>query len=1204
MTIFVDGECIANVPDIATSRANFGDTNLLFNLIRNGTPAASGSDSMDIYISNIALGKSRGDSIFDALTEEIILAENTDAYSVTSDLNLVSSLYDDLLDITAEIQWSSSDESIIAPDGTVNRPEAGGKTVVVTAQWNGMSKSFSVYVKGLRYTSNTMVVLNDLDTQNGAGELLDTYFFTLDSDNNSIVLDQTESKRFNLITLTDGDDSNRLNESNLTIWFSDDNQTYTRVDSFKIKKDGNKIYLYDFEETARYVKVHCTEFRPAGADFTAPLEGLIAAEWNASLATATGTAVTVTNGFAEKKYDCVWTLDGTYSGNLRVLLNGELLYHYVEDSKLHVRIPEIKAGGSVTLKVVTVDDDALDIANKEYTIEVVYGTRETRTAPDAGYYRFIEALPDGSLISVQYGTTGDGIYGDPEADEYWISYAFSYDNGVTWTEPVEIEGTRGTPANPGIPHPGGIVYDPNNGRIIVQGYTAEGFVGSDMTQSRCKLRFVYSDDLGKTWHRCPEVSVLGSPATYVLSYTDPLIVSSYDGEGPGVDMVLCNGAQYGNDGTFCCRVAYTTDAGLTWTLGKDRIRFSLGEGLYNIEGGVSEATILEDPAVPGKLVLYARCQFDNVDNFAKTYSYDYGKTWVPEAELSSVYTVNTQPIFHNFNGTHLLFWGGNNVLGGNSYERMPMNVAVTYDAGETFVNIQDLYARTSLQGMTTGTRNQIINQSIANVGDTVTVVWENSFVEYLSMRIDNFTDWFYRTKNAYDSFENSDIKAEGWSAILGNPVRSDDHALEGNYAMKLSGGAAAVRSIPYLQNGTVDVDLYLERNSSLQFELESAHGVEYGKAAPIAFTLSHGTITFLGSDTAYPVDITEGWNHFSFRLALAGETPAAELYLNGEKVADIPVNADIGNYVCWADISAASVVYVDCFTVTDNDTVVVPEAPGTSDAPVEPIAIAGTTMTLGNDLALNFMVRSTDVTGSGWYAEIVHGDKVTIIEQSDWVESGDYTRISYKGLAAKQMTDEVVITIYDANNNVLAEKTDSIRSYAMRMFGKSTAAFDTVLADMLNYGAAAQVQFNYRTDELANSRMTEEQKAKATESIALTDLRVTADGYLGATLGLENNIVLNFFYNADFVGKTATVSYTDHYGVAHNYDVEVAASGNMGKVSVDQLVISDCSVAITVTIDGGSVVDSVESYCARMTDLALREPLMKFAASARSYFSH
>ena len=269
---------------------------------------------------------------------------------------------------------------------------------------------------------------------------------------------------------------------------------------------------------------------------------------------------------------------------------------------------------------------------------------------------------------------------------------------------------------------------------------------------------------------------------------------------------------------------------------------------------------------------------------------------------------------------------------------------------------------------------------------------------------------------------------------------------------------------------------------------------------------------------------------------------------------------------------------------------------------LEIFSFAGTTMTLGNDLAINFMLDPADITGEGWYAEVVHGARCITIPQSLWGSTGRYLQIAYKGLTAKEMTDEVVITVYDANGFARAEKTDSARGYAMRMFGWS-AEFDTVLADMLNYGAAAQLQFNYKTDDLANSLMTDAQKACATASVEMTDIRQMAGVYQGTTLELESNIVLNFFYAKEFVGKTATVTYVDHYGEAHRFDVIVEDYDSWGKVGVDKLVISDCSVPVTVTIDGVSVTDSVESYCARMQGyLELGEPLMKFASSARAYF--
>ena len=1207
LSIYVDGEFIDRVENVEANRNAYGDNSLIMNLIRSTTRATSGADSFDIEITNISLGKDRGSSIFEQLTLDDILGENKDPYAVTKDLVLVESLYDDQLDITANISWTISDPDVVAEDFSVTRPQAGGKLVKLTASWNGNTKTFEVYVKGLTYTSDTTVVIEDYNPAIGVGMLLDTYQFTLDDTNNSIILDLKEKQKVNFITLTDGDERNRLNESALVIWISDDGQTYTRVDSFKLKRDGKYTYLYDFEFEARYVKVHCTHYLGTDADFTGPLDQMLRAQWNESLdpsgsAFEMSTTKVISPVEGATLYDTVVEIAPSYAGladrdrtDVRFVLDGEILYHYWDGESYQVRVPEL-GSKALTITVLYGCEDALDISNKEYVLETVYGTRETRVKAHEG--RWVAEMPDNRIIAIN----GDW---DASTEDGFLTYSFSHDGGLTWTDRVMIPETLEW-----LESPAGVTYDPNNGRIIVEGYQYVQFVANDMASSDCKLRFVYSDDMGKTWHRSPDISFDGEKATYVLSYSDPVIVSSYDGEGPNIDMVLNNGVQAGNDGTFCCRVAYTRDAGKTWTLGKDKIRYSSGQGIHVHEGGVSEGTILEDKNVPGKLVLYARCQYDSVDVFCKSYSYDYGLTWDTAAQLTQVYTVNTQPIFHEFNGAQLLFWGGNNVLGGNSYQRMPMNVAITYDSMETFVNIQDLYARTSLQGMTTATRNQIINQSIATVGDVATVVWDNNFKESLIMRVDNFTDWFYRTKGAYDSFENSTPKYEGWSTTAGTVISSDDQAVEGDYSMKISRAGAAVRSVPYVQSGSISMKLFLGEDKSFTMELESAYSPDYGRAAPVGLEVKNGVLTFLGYDTPTNFNFVDGWNDIVFTLNLDAATPSVDVTINGI-TAHAPVNADIGTYVCWFDVNAGAPLYIDMFHIEDNDIIEVPEAPVNPEVPAEPekaAPIYSTSMTLGNDLSINFFVDELEVPGAGHYAEIVHGDKITQIPMSEWVlvehDYGYLYRITYSGIAAKEMTDEIRITIRTHDGRALTETyTDSVRGYATRLFGYSNA-FDTVLADMLNYGAAAQLQFNYKTDDLANSLMTDAQKDKASTSVSMADIRQTADGYLGTTLELENNILLNFFYSADYIGKTANVSYTDHYGVVHNYDVEVAASGSMGKVSVDKLVISDCSVKVTVTIDGISVVDSVESYCARMQEkLPLAEPLMKFAAAAKAFFA-
>ena len=114
-----------------------------------------------------------------------------------------------------------------------------------------------------------------------------------------------------------------------------------------------------------------------------------------------------------------------------------------------------------------------------------------------------------------------------------------------------------------------------------------------------------------------------------------------------------------------------------------------------------------------------------------------------------------------FGDAHLLFWGGNNVLGGNSYLRFPLNVDVGDEELLTFRNIQNLYSRYSLQGLA-GVVNKVMNQKLTTICDTLYITWSNNEGAYHPMlRVDNFTDYLYSTKGAFDSFENSTVKHEG-----------------------------------------------------------------------------------------------------------------------------------------------------------------------------------------------------------------------------------------------------------------------------------------------------------------------------------------------------------------------------------------------------------------------------------------------------------
>ena len=167
--------------------------------------------------------------------------------------------------------------------------------------------------------------------------------------------------------------------------------------------------------------------------------------------------------------------------------------------------------------------------------------------------------------------------------------------------------------------------------------------------------------------------------------------------------------------------------------------------------------------------------------------------------------------------------------------------------------------------------------------------------------------------------------------------------------------------------------------------------------------------------------------------------------------------------------------------------------------------------------------------------------------------------------------------------------------------------------EMVNYGTEAQIYFSYRTDDLANSEVSEaDQTAYATADLELTDGREMSSSCKGTNLALESSILMNAYFGSRTTdGLTATISYTDYKGREVSYEGEVLqASSTMVRVEVNQIVLADSKCPVTVTIyqNGevfGTCTESVEGYAARNLSNAKLAPLtmaiMKFATSAYNY---
>ncbi len=294
--------------------------------------------------------------------------------------------------------------------------------------------------------------------------------------------------------------------------------------------------------------------------------------------------------------------------------------------------------------------------------------------------------------------------------------------------------------------------------------------------------------------------------------------------------------------------------------------------------------------------------------------------------------------------------------------------------------------------------------------------------------------------------------------------------------------------------------------------------------------------------------------------------------------------------------------------------------------PVEQFELSGANVVLGNDLTMNFALLASNLSGTDYYAEIVkhNPDGTTVTTTypfSSWTAYGPMYLITLDGLVAKQMSDKVEVTIYTTDGTQASYTwVDSIRDYSIRQLNadSNSAKVKTCVADMLNYGAAAQVQFNYNTSDLANATMTDTHKSYATAALDFsqyTNNQVVGDNFFGTILALETNIKMGvFFKGTGYEGYTAKVSYRDHNGNAVSYEVAGAdfdatyAAGGMYGIMVDTLVAGDVYQVVTVEVYNGStlvasVSESMESYVVRQSAslLPIYDALMKFMVSSYNY---
>ena len=303
----------------------------------------------------------------------------------------------------------------------------------------------------------------------------------------------------------------------------------------------------------------------------------------------------------------------------------------------------------------------------------------------------------------------------------------------------------------------------------------------------------------------------------------------------------------------------------------------------------------------------------------------------------------------------------------------------------------------------------------------------------------------------------------------------------------------------------------------------------------------------------------------------------------------------------------------------------------------------GHTLNLASDISVNLAVGKSLL--AGYDMETVYvlaevdtyegnektGTKVIKIEP---VEQGSYYYFTLTGLTAVHMNDRIRSVLYGTKDGVAyfsAMDDYSIADYAYSQMNKTNMpeSLKILCADLLRYGAKAQIFKSYRTDNLADAAMAEAHKAFLSDietvtfgntNVTLNDLPGASVAWAGKALDLNSKVTLKYIinptnYKGNIEDLTLRLTFTAISGETKTVIVENAelynAERNYYAFSFDGLLAAELRTVVSAQVYAGetpvscTLQYSADTYGNNKTGtlLDLCKALFAYSDSAKTYFA-
>lgn len=267
------------------------------------------------------------------------------------------------------------------------------------------------------------------------------------------------------------------------------------------------------------------------------------------------------------------------------------------------------------------------------------------------------------------------------------------------------------------------------------------------------------------------------------------------------------------------------------------------------------------------------------------------------------------------------------------------------------------------------------------------------------------------------------------------------------------------------ENVTVEVEIYKNLNDPFggQSDIPTSGGVSAAKKTVFS---SHGGYLTVELDT--PVKLEKGeW--FSVIVRVSNAENNAKVITAYKDVKTLSYSN--GGYG-WSKLGNF-VGRIKAYTTLEDD----------EKKPSVPLSVKGVTVSLNESISLFFAISDTSEY-SDVYMEFSLNGKTSKSSERKVVTGVECYK--FPGLSAKQGNDKVTAVLvgsFDGKEYRSEPFTYSVADYCYSRIAKSeSASFRRLCVDLLNYCSAAQVYFDYKTDALANEKLTDEQRKYGSSS--------------------------------------------------------------------------------------------------------------------------